>query len=88
MSEKGGAMSAHVTADDLKQLATKLGELDLTNAERAILDAILSRAIGAGDDEVAGFVYDERGPRSETRVYEPGPTPESLADAAGVRHVL
>ena len=81
-------MNSEATADDLKSLAAKLGALELTDEERSILSAILERATRADTDEVSGFVYDERGPRQETTVYEPGPTAERLADAAGVQHVL
>jgi len=79
-------MGTETTADELNSLADKLRTLDLTDGERSLLNTILARAKG-DDDEVGGFVYDERkGP--SPRVYDPGPSPEGLAEAAGVRHVL
>ena len=47
-----------ITADNLDNLATKLGELELNDEERAVLDRIIERA-GSFTEETMGFVASE-----------------------------
>lgn len=44
-----------ITADLLNGLAQKLDGLNLNEAEQAVVDAVLTRAAAAPDDEVSGF---------------------------------
>lgn len=50
-----------VTTEVLNSLGAKLEELDLSEAERAVLDHILARAASADEAEVSGFgeMYEE-----------------------------
>lgn len=64
-----------VTTADLESLANKLDSLELTEAERAALEAIIERA-GSAEDEVTGF--------TDKLVKFPGilsPTAQILSDA-------
>ncbi len=71
---------------DLDSLALKLDQLDLTDAEGAILDGILSRAADA-DDEVAGYIWQMPGSFSFKVEINGQFRPERLAESLGVQQI-
>ena len=61
-----------VTPEHLNTLAAKLDGLDLSNEERAILDAILVRAAASGDPEVSGYYTNQHAGLGSQFKVDPG----------------
>lgn len=77
-------MSNPITSEAVASLAAKLGELELSDDERRVLDALLERAAQA-DADVEGFGFDVGSLGFDARIADAAGFGPRHRDAAGFK---